>query len=71
MKSLYQKALKVLEISLGEAHSWAVKLFMAYRYGRPKEIKDTHLFAEQPLLYPLRIEVKGLSTTMNYSHCCA
>jgi len=49
MKSLYQKAFKVLEISLGEAHSWAVKLFMPYRYGRPKEIMDTHLFVEQRL----------------------
>jgi len=27
----------------------AVKLFMAYRYGRPKEIRDIDLFVEQPL----------------------
>jgi len=49
MKSLYQKAFKVLEISLGEAHSWAVKLFMEYRYGRPKETKVFNIIAEQPL----------------------
>jgi len=49
MKSFYQKAFKVLEISFGEAHSWAVKLFMAYRYGRSKEIKDLYLNPEQPL----------------------
>ncbi len=49
MKSLYQIAFKVLEISFGEAHSGGVRRLMAHRYGRPKEIKDTHLFAEQPL----------------------
>ena len=38
MKSLCQKAFKVLEISLGEAHSSGVKLFMTYRYGRPKGV---------------------------------
>jgi len=37
MKSLYQKAFKVLEISFGEAHSWAVKLFIANRYGRSRD----------------------------------
>ncbi len=49
MKSLYQKAFKVLEISLGETHSGDVKLFMVYRYGRPKEVRDIDLFVEQPL----------------------
>jgi len=49
MKSLCQKAFKVLEISFGEAHSSGVKLFMAYRYGRPKETKDLYLNPEQPL----------------------
>ena len=49
MKSLYQKAFKALEISLGEAHSEAVKLFMEYRYGKPKEVRDIDLFVEQPL----------------------
>ena len=49
MKSLYQKAFKVLEISFGESHSSGVKLFMAYRYGRPKETKDLYLNPEQPL----------------------
>jgi len=54
MKSLYQKAFKVFEISFGEAHSWAVNLFFQYRYGRPKEIKDIDLFVEQPLFVSFR-----------------
>jgi hypothetical protein len=49
MKSFCQKTFKVLEISFGEAHSWAVKLFLIHRCGRSKEIKDIYLNPEQPL----------------------
>ena len=49
LKPLDPKAFKALEIALGQSHSSGVKLFMAYRYGRPKETKDLYLNPEQPL----------------------
>ena len=49
MKSLYQKAFKVLEISFGEAHSSGVKLFMEYRYGKPRDLRVQSVIREQAI----------------------
>lgn len=38
-----------LKRAIKARHYWSVKLFFQYCYGRPKEIRDTNLFVEQPL----------------------
>lgn len=42
-------ALEALQSSLEKKHPWAVKLFMEYRYGKPKETKDVTIIGEQPI----------------------
>jgi hypothetical protein len=49
LSPLDDTAFNALKKGIDDGHYWAVKLFFQYRYGRPKEIKDTHLFVDQPL----------------------
>jgi len=34
------EALKQLEESVKAGHSWAIKMYFEYKYGKPKESKD-------------------------------
>ena len=34
------EALKQLEMSVKAGHSWAIKMYFEYKYGKPKESKD-------------------------------
>ena len=34
------EALKQLEASVKDGHSWAIKMYFEYKYGKPKESKD-------------------------------
>lgn len=38
-----------LKKGIQENHSWAVKMYFDYMYGKPKETKDITINAEQPL----------------------
>ena len=42
-------ALNKLEQAIKEDKPWAIKLYFEYRYGKPKEKKDTTIHTEQPL----------------------
>jgi len=37
-----------LKKGMEASHSWALKMFAEYRYGKPKETKDINVNAEQP-----------------------
>lgn len=43
------RALEKLFEAVEQGEQWAVTLFMAYRYGKPREKKDVNLTAEQPI----------------------
>jgi len=40
---LDEVAFKALAEALEDAQGWAVKLFMEYRFGKPRETKDIHI----------------------------
>ena len=43
-------ALKALENGLKEDKPWAVRLFYAYRWGKPRETKDIQMdYQDQPI----------------------
>ena len=42
-------ALEKLFEAVAQGEQWAITLFMAYRYGKPREKKDVNLTAEQPI----------------------
>lgn len=46
---LEPKAFKALSNAISEEHSWAVKLYFEYVYGKPRETKDLNIVSEQPL----------------------
>ena len=49
LSPLQNKAYKALENALGEEHSWAVRLWFEYMYGKPKEKVEVTKIKEQPL----------------------
>lgn len=46
---LQNKAFKALENAIDEEHSWAVRLYFEYMYGKPKEKVEITKIKEQPL----------------------
>lgn len=50
LSPLEDDALEALKIAMNEGKPWAVRLFFAYMYGKPREMKAIHLEAEQPLI---------------------
>ena len=42
-------ALQQLEYAVGEGKSWAIKLYMEYSYGKPRETKDVNLSGDLPI----------------------
>lgn len=40
LSPLDKKGFKALEDGLDDGQSWAVKLFMEYRFGKPKQVTD-------------------------------
>ena len=49
LSPLEPRAFKALTTALDEGHSWAVKLYFEYVYGKPRETKDLTIISEQPL----------------------
>ncbi len=49
LSPLETKAFKALENAIDEEHSWAVKLYFEYMYGKPKEKVEITKIKEQPL----------------------
>ena len=50
LKPLEPQALKVLGAAVRSGEQWAIKLYMEYLYGKPKQTIDNNLkFQEQPL----------------------
>lgn len=49
LSPLESKAFKALSNALDQEHSWAVKMYFEYVYGKPRETKDLNLITEQPL----------------------
>ena len=49
LSPLEEKAFKALDEALQEGHSWAVKMYFEYVYGKPRETKDLTIISEQPL----------------------
>lgn len=46
LSPLAPKAFKALDDALQDGQSWAVKMFMEYTYGKPKEtVHNTHEFS--------------------------
>ncbi|QCZ35041.1 hypothetical protein D8Z79_025945 (plasmid) [Escherichia fergusonii] len=43
------KAHEKLEEAVGAGHSWAIKMYMEYRYGKPRETKDVNLTGDLPI----------------------
>lgn len=43
------KALRELDKAVGEGKSWAIKLYMEYMYGKPRETKDINLSGDVPI----------------------
>ncbi|MCR9263319.1 MAG: hypothetical protein NXH86_04135 [Flavobacteriaceae bacterium] len=43
LSPLEDSAFKALTNALSEEKPWAVKMFMEYRYGKPKEVKDLNI----------------------------
>lgn len=43
LSPLEESAFKALTNALSEEKPWAVKMFMEYRYGKPKEVKDLNI----------------------------
>ena len=48
---LDQKAFAALENGIDEGHSWAIKMYFEYMYGKPKETKDITISEVQPLFF--------------------
>ena len=48
---LDNKAFKALENGIDEGHSWAIKMYFEYMYGKPKETKDITINEVQPLFF--------------------
>ena len=42
-------ALKKLEEAISEGKSWAIKIYMEYSYGKPRETKDVNLSGDTPI----------------------
>ena len=49
LSPLESKAFKALDNAIQEEHSWAVKLYFEYMYGKPKEKMELTTISEQPL----------------------
>lgn len=49
LSPLEPQAHKALTNAIKEEHSWAVKLYFEYMYGKPKETKDITINEIQPL----------------------
>jgi hypothetical protein len=49
LSPLEDKAFKALENAIDEEHSWAIKLYFEYTYGKPKEKVEITKIKEQPL----------------------
>lgn len=43
------EALDILKAKVLEGHSWAIKLYMEYSYGKPRETKDVNLSGDIPI----------------------
>jgi len=58
LSPLEPSAFKALEKALKDEQGWAVKLFMEYRYGKPKQqIEQTNINIEQPIFKGIDIDV--------------
>jgi hypothetical protein len=49
LKPFEPKAIAMLEEAVGEGKSWAIKLYMEYAYGKPRETKDVNLNGDLPI----------------------
>lgn len=49
LSPLEDKAFKALTNAIEEEHSWAVKMYFEYMYGKPKEKVEVTKITEQPL----------------------
>lgn len=49
LSPLETKAFKALDNALQDEHSWAVRLYFEYMYGKPKEKVEITKIKEQPL----------------------
>ena len=49
LSPLEDKAFKALNNAIEEEHSWAVKMYFEYMYGKPKEKVEVTKITEQPL----------------------
>lgn len=47
---LQDKAFKALEDALADGSSWAVKIYMEYMYGKPKEKREVTIKEETPVI---------------------
>ena len=56
LSPLETKAFKALENGLDEQHSWAIKLYFEYMYGKPKEKVEITEIKEQPLFPDIKNE---------------
>ena len=49
LSPLEDKAFKALENAITDEHSWALRLWFEYMYGKPKEKVEITKIKEQPL----------------------
>jgi len=49
LSPLEEKAFKALDNAIQEEHSWAVKMYFEYMYGKPKEKVEVTNIQEQPI----------------------
>lgn len=58
LSPLEPKAFKALEDAIDDGQSWAVKMYMEYVYGRPKETKDITINTETNIFNSIDLDVK-------------
>ena len=49
LSPLEEKAFKALDNAIQEEHSWAVRMYFDYMYGKPKEKVEVTNIQEQPI----------------------
>jgi hypothetical protein len=49
LSPLEEKAFKALKNAISEEHSWAVKMYFEYMYGKPTDKVEITKITEQPL----------------------
>ena len=58
LSPLEPKAFKALEDAIDDGASWAVKMYMEYVYGKPKETKDITLNSETNIFKNIDLDVE-------------